>query len=360
MTATILLVGEGDLSHGTLLQRLADGLSTLPDTDVRAVTIGRPRGPEAPLVANLRPLGRFDLQPLRWRLRYSLRARRVLSRHRGEVDVALVNTQSCALLSKRPMRQVPTVLSVDITGRQFARMDFWGRGIAPSAGERPLESLERRAYNSAAKVLAWSEWTARSVVEEYGVAADRVTHLHFGVDLPELRTPAADESRSLQLLFVGNFTRRKGLDTLLAALAQAGRGLELHVVTNDPLPPDPAVHVHRGLEPGGEALRERFRQADVFVLPTRADAVPWVVAEAMAAGLPVVASPVGAIPEMVGDAGILVPVGDATALAGALEQLRDEPQLIRELGARARRRAEEHYDRSRQLPKLLELVRACV
>ena len=360
MTPTVLLVGEGDLSHGALLRRLADGLSALPGADVHAVTIGRPRGAEALFVANLPPLGRFDLQPLRWRLRYSLRARRALSRQRGKVDVALVNTQSCALLSKRPMRDIPTVLSVDITGRQFARMDFWGRGPASPAGERPLASLERRAYHAAAKVLAWSEWTARSIVEDYGVAADRVEQLHFGVELPPLREPAPGNAGPLRLLFVGNFTRRKGLDTLLAALSQAGPGLELHVVSNDPIPAHPAVHVHRGLEPGGAALRERFGQSDAFVLPTRADAVPWVVAEAMAAGLPIVASPVGAIPEMVGDAGILVPAGDPAALAGALRQLRDEPQLLRELGALARRRAEERYDQARQLPKLLELVRACV
>lgn len=359
MSLKVLLVGEGDLSHGALLERLSEGLSALPDADVRAVTIGRPRGAEALFVANLPLFGRFDLQPLRWRLRYSLRARRVLTRHHGEVEVALVNTQSCALLSKRPMRDIPTVLSVDITGRQFVRMDFWGRGAARSASDRPLESLERRAYHAAAKVVAWSEWTARSVVEDYGVAADRVEHLHFGVELPPPRDAAPGGAGALQLLFVGNFTRRKGLDTLLAALSQAGPGIELHVVSNDPVAAHPAVRVHRGLEPGGAALRERFSQADAFVLPTRADAVPWVVAEAMAAGLAIVASPVGAIPEMVGDAGILVPAGDAAALAESLGRLRDEPQLLSELGARARRRAEEHYDQSRQLPKLLEIVRAC-
>jgi glycosyltransferase involved in cell wall biosynthesis len=359
MTTTVLLVGEGDLSHGALLHRLAQGLSATPDTDVRTVTIGRPRGAEALFVANLRPLGRYDLQPLRWRLRYSLRTRRALSGHRGTADVVLVNTQSCALLSKRAMSRTPTVLSVDITGRQFARMDFWGRGSAP-AGERSMESLERRAYHSAAKVVAWSDWTARSIVEEYGVAEDRVASLHFGVELPEVGPPRTSPVSPLQLLFVGNFTRRKGLDTLLAALSEAGEGFELHVVTNDPVENRPAVHVHRGLAPGGDALLERYRQAHALVLPTRADAVPWVVVEAMAAGLPVIASPVGAIPELVGDAGILVPADDAPALAAALVRLRDEAGLAGELSGRARRRAEERYDQARQVPELLELMRSCV
>jgi glycosyltransferase involved in cell wall biosynthesis len=259
------------------------------------------------------------------------------------------------------MSRVPTLLSVDITGRQFARMDFWGRRAHPSSlAERPIEALERRAFRAAAKVVAWSEWTAASLVEDYGVEPQQVVQLHFGVTLPEPRAPRAADGSPLRLLFIGNFPHRKGLDTLLAALPMAGDGIELDVVTNDPVAPRPGVKVHAGLAAGSHAMAERMRLADAFVLPTRADAVPWVVVEAMAAGLPIVATTVGAIPELVGDAGILVGVDDIAALAGALRRLRDQPGLREELGARARRRAEERYDEAMQMPRLLELVRACV
>src|SRR5215210_2698053 len=90
----LLLVGEGDLSHGALLRRLSAGLARLGDVHATVDIIDRPRGAEALLVANVRPLGHLDLQPLRWRLRYSARARQVLRRHVGAVDVAMVNTQS--------------------------------------------------------------------------------------------------------------------------------------------------------------------------------------------------------------------------------------------------------------------------
>jgi glycosyltransferase involved in cell wall biosynthesis len=356
----VLLVGEDDLSHGSLLHRLAAGLAARPGVEARVEIVRRPRGVEALMIRNVRPLGQLDLQPLRWRLRYSARARQSLRRHAGRVDAVIVNTQSCALLSTGPMRRVPTLLSVDITGRQFAQMDFWGRHTRPSAlSERPIEALERRAYRSAAKVLAWSEWTAVSLREDYGVEPERLELLHFGVELPDATPPREAGGAPLQLLFVGNFTHRKGLDTLLEALPLAGDGIELHVVTNDALPPRPGVHVHSGLEPGGHGMRERLRLADAFVLPTRADAVPWAVVEAMAAGLPVVATRVGAIPELVGDAGLLVDVGDARALAGVLRRLRDEPGLRDDLGGRARRRAEARYDEAVQLPRLAEIVRAC-
>jgi len=357
----LLLLGEGDLSHGALLHRLGAELGRRPGVEAIVDIVREPRGVEAMLVANLRLLGHLDLQPLRWRLRYSFRARQRLRRHAGTVDVALVNTQSCALLSAGLMRRVPTLLSVDITGRQFARLDFWDRRTRAAAiSERPVETLERRAYAAAATVMAWSEWTARSLREDYDVPPERLVTLHFGVELPELREPPpADADGPLQLLFVGNFARRKGIESLLAALPRAERDLELHAVTNDLAAPQPGVHVHRGLAAGTPEMTDRFRQADVFVLPSRADAVPWVVVEAMAAGLPVVATPVGAIPELIGDAGVLVPVDDTDALADALRRLADDRGLCRRLGEHGRRRAEQHYDASVQLPRLLDVLRSC-
>jgi len=357
----LLLLGEGDLSHGALLHRLAAGLRRRPGVEAIVDVVEQPSGAEALLVANVRPFGHLDLQPLRWRLRYSFRARQRLKLRAPGVDVAMVNTQSCALLSTDLMRRVPTVLSVDITGRQFATLDFWSRRTRAAAiSERPLEALERRAFAGATRIVAWSEWTAQSLRDDYDVPPERLSTLHYGVDLPErpARRPEGAE-RPLQLLFVGNFSQRKGLDLLLTAVRMANRALEVHVVTKDRVEPQPGIHVHRGIDAGTPEFRERFRDAEAFVLPSRADAVPWVVVEAMAAGLPVIATPIGAIPELVGDAGLLVPVGDAAALADAVRTLADDRNLCRALGERARRRAEERYDAAVQIPRLLELLRAC-
>lgn len=94
--------------------------------------------------------------------------------------------------------------------------------------------------------------------------------------------------------------------------------------------------------------------ADVFVLPSRRDALPTVLMEAMAAGLPVVASAVGGIPELV-DApatGRLVPPGDETALADALLELLERPSVAAALGGAGRRRAEERFGVDRWLASL--------
>ena len=101
----------------------------------------------------------------------------------------------------------------------------------------------------------------------------------------------------------------------------AGRldGASIDVVTRDEdVPTGEGLRVHRGITPRSEELRRLYNDADVFALPTYADAVPNVVVEAMAAGLPVVATDVGAVREMVGDAGVVVPRGDVDALAAAL------------------------------------------
>lgn len=361
----VLLVGEGDLSHGSFLRRTAEALATRDGVTTEARVVEAPHGMRARLIAPVPRLGDLDLQPLRWRLRYSWHARQLLSAEPG-ADVALVNTQSCALLAASPMRRVPTILSVDVTGRQFAALEYWRpRGRAARASELPLEALERRALHGADAILAWTDWTARSLRDDYGVPEERIATIHPGIDVTRwnLERPPAPADRPLQILFVGNYVRRKGLGTLLAALPLVQRPVELHVVTGDPHvdtgdAPDTSFVIHRGVEPDSAELRERFAEADVFAFPTRADAVPWVVAEAMAAGLPVVASAVAAIPEMVGDTGVVVPPGDSAALAAALRELADDPARRAALGDRARARALERFDRERQSGRIVDLLHA--
>jgi glycosyltransferase involved in cell wall biosynthesis len=155
------------------------------------------------------------------------------------------------------------------------------------------------------------------------------------------------------VVYLGRLSEEKGVATLLEALA-AVNGLRLEVVGDGPLR---APLEEKGARLGGRAVFHGFlagearfdvlRRAVALVMPSVShDACPMAVLEAMAMGVPVVASRRGGLPDLVGhgETGLLFEAGRADELAAALQQLADAPDTVRRMGAAARRRAEEEYD----------------
>jgi glycosyltransferase involved in cell wall biosynthesis len=356
----ILVIDEGVLGHRTLKRQLEQALAAQPDVEVSFLTVPAPSRLGRLALRRVKLLGDADLQGLRWRLRWSWRVRKLLKRHAAAADVALIVTQASALLIRGPMRRIPCVLSVDASVGQFTALEYQGPRDRFSATQlRLLARLERRAIAGAAAVHAWTEWNATALRAEYPKLDTRVEAIHPGLDVAwweqAARQRQTREGEPTRVLFVGNDVGRKGLDSLVAAAARLGGAVVLDVVSGDEVEASDVVRVHCGIASGTEELRAMYRDADVFALPTRADAVPWAVVEAMAAGLPVVASDVGAISELLGDAGLLVASGDVDGLEAALRRLTD-PELRRALGARGSERARERYDSAVQTPRLLALL----
>ncbi|MGH7318101.1 MAG: glycosyltransferase family 4 protein [Candidatus Rokuibacteriota bacterium] len=183
----------------------------------------------------------------------------------------------------------------------------------------------------------------------------------------------SDPADPVRLLSVGRFQPKKGFDVLLQAVARLGRHATLTLVGYGPGEGGlRALTAALGLEarvrwagqldhPGVRAL---YRQSDLFVLAPRIapdgdrDGLPNVVVEALSQGLPVVATRVAAVPEIVEDGvhGRLVPTEDPVALAGAIEALIVDPRARRRLGAAGIRRVAEGWDVEAAADRLLALL----
>jgi len=248
-----------------------------------------------------------------WAARSSLRARRILRQHRviHTHQALFFHTQVTTLLCTGLLRGVPSVISLDATPINY---DSVGLGYSHHKQGRPAEKLKllihRRPLLAAGALVTWCDWARRSLIDHYDVPADRITVIAPGVPLAQWPPPRMrPDTEPLRILFVGADFIRKGGKDLLAATKQLTRPVELHLVTKAEIPERPGVRVYRDLAPNSDLLKRLYAEADLFVLPTHADCFPLVIQEAMAAGLPIIASDVGAIGEVVipDRTGLLIP-----------------------------------------------------
>jgi glycosyltransferase involved in cell wall biosynthesis len=250
-----------------------------------------------------------------------------------------------------PARKAAMVVTVhDLSPLHFPQF------CRPAA--RAYPDLVRKAIQRGAWVHADSEFVANEVVEAFGAPPERVRAVHLGVTPPA--TPSdADGWRNLlpdwvgaYILALGRVEPRKDLPTLVRAFDRfAGRhpGLALVIAGpegwgSDQLAAAVAASAvsERVLSLGWvdeKARHALLEGAAVFAYPSRYEGFGLPPLQAMASGAPVVASATGALKEVLGDAAWLVDVGDAGALANALENVLDDNAVRQELVDKGRARA---------------------
>jgi glycosyltransferase involved in cell wall biosynthesis len=242
----------------------------------------------------------------------------------------------------------PLVVELDWTVSQQEEMAPWYFERPPRTG-RPLAwALTRQnvIFSRVALFTPMSRWAADGL-RAAGVPNDRILVLHPGLDLDRwtftARTGRCDGP--LRLLFVGGDFLRKGGDLLVDAIAGpfAGRAVA-DVVTRDPVAATPGVTVHR-CEPNSRALIELYANADLFVMPTRADCFGHAVVEAMASGLPAIVGEVGGVADIVdhGSTGWRVSPS-RSSFSAALEEALAGRSRLPEMGVQARHVAEHRFD----------------
>ena len=218
-----------------------------------------------------------------------------------------------------------------------------------------------KLMNSANAIVTVSDYGADFLKQQFPVDAGKIHRVYNGLDLGKFKR-ANFSGSTPSIVAVGRLIEKKGFGDLIRAcqaLEKRGckfhcsiigegplennlreqieqAGLQLHVILTGPLPQQQII--------------EQLAAGSVFVLPCVAeqtgakDNLPTVIMEAMAAGLPVISTPIGGVPEMVieNETGFLVQPNDATALANAIEKVVTDPEQARKLG-------DAGYERARQL-----------
>jgi glycosyltransferase involved in cell wall biosynthesis len=216
--------------------------------------------------------------------------------------------------------------------------------------------MQRRVIRRLDRVITSSEETAREISRSFRVRPERIRNVYNGLDA-EFLQPANGTPRAPKgLLFVGNTDdTKKGIVYLLKAMTLLPDDVTLTVVDQG----RPAKTYAPGLVEGwglakrvlftGKiptgSLRELYAKSAVAILPSLYEGFGLPAAEAMACETPVVATNVGALPEVVGGggAGRLVPPRDPEALAAAIRELLEDPKQRAEMGRKGRQRVSELF-----------------
>ena len=287
------------------------------------------------------------------RITFSVQTRRLFRRNRFDVSNAFCVGRGADVITAQSCHASAVEIQ---TAARRGRLSRRGIGLFDAVALRDERVL--MTAGSTRHVIAVSQLVRDQLIRHYAVPESKITVIPNGVDFERLAAPVDPHSRALArndlgfgesdfgLLFVGNEFDRKGLQTIIEAMSTVrDPSINLAVVGDD----DPAPYAARARQLGVEknirflgrlsGPERYFGAADVLVLPVWYEPYGMVVSEAMAAGLPVIASAsTGALEGLRHEihALFLNDPFDAEELAGALTRLRDDPALRLGIAARAR------------------------
>lgn len=291
-----------------------------------------------------------------------------MAKRRGDVDVLHINVAAGgsairkAILA-RVARSLGIPYVVHLHGSRFHQ--FWD-----VAGPRARGLVDGMFADSAATIVLGQFW-AKLVADHVPAVRNKIVVLpNATAPMRLVREPAVDGR--VRISFLGEVGARKGTPQLVQALGQiadrqdwtaviAGNGaLAETTAAAQQLGIGDRVSVPGWLDSAGTA--NVLRQTDIFVLPSFAENLPMSILEAFAAGAAVIATPVGAVPDVITPDrnGLLVEAGDVDGLASALRRLIADPDLRNALGAAAKRDHAERYNIETYVARLEEIWRDAV
>jgi glycosyltransferase involved in cell wall biosynthesis len=223
-----------------------------------------------------------------------------------------------------------------------------------------LRFFTRKALSAATVVTAVSHFTAKLVKSELG-SRGNIQVIYNGVDENKFSPVYSSRisSKEVKVFFSGNLTQRKGAQLLPSISRQLSK--DVHLYYTQGLRTRNIFPSETGLYPVGsvhfEYMPERYNGMDILLMPSVREGFGLAIAEAMACGLPVVASNCSAIPELIDDdkGGFLCPVGDVETFAEKINLLADSPILRREMGEYNRSKVEKQFTVERMVNEYQQL-----
>lgn len=290
-------------------------------------------------------------------LAFSLRASRWFRHNLDRFDVVHDN-QTLGYGILQIAKRVPVVATVHHPVTVDRRLDI---EHAPTLRRKvalhrwySFTRMQTRVARQLPRLLTVSRTARDDIIRELGVDPGRIEVVPVGVD-PDLFRPRPEIARvpGRLLAIASSDVPLKGITVLIEALAKVRTERPAHlVVVGRTRPNDPARMAAKrfGVEGaveftgsiGDDRLRRLYAEAEVAVVPSLYEGFSLPAIQAMASGIPLVATRVGAIPELAGpdgETGLLVPPGDPGALASAITKALDDPGLRQRLGATGRERA---------------------
>jgi len=345
--------------------------------ELEPLYVGTKRGPLAPkdalILAAPGPLGWVARTGFRQFGRVPMKLDRAIAEHHPRLVHAQFGLGGALALPIAQRAGLPLVVTFH-GGDATKDKHFSERKLLPTIFQR-----RRRAMAQAAHTILCVSQFVRDRLIARGFPADKLQTHYLGIDIPpEVVLPPLGISDTV--LFVGRLVEKKGVDTLIDAMAMARQlapALELSIVGDGPARAD----LERRAKTAGvkasfhgwlpeKKVQTAMRRALLLAVPSRtadggdSEGLPTVIMEAMALGVPVVATRHAGIPEIVSDGvtGMLVTEADAPALAAAITALKDDPDLAGRLRGEAYADVRARFDASRQSAllerKLLDIIQA--
>jgi glycosyltransferase involved in cell wall biosynthesis len=328
--------------------------------------------PNPPVIRYLdtRGSGSILLSPL-----FALRAAAEIVRLKlqGRVDVLHINVSYRGSVARKFIyvvlgRALGISSLIHLHGSQF---DVFFRGLP-----RPGKALVRWMFRRASHVVVLGEYWRGFVTDTVGVSTENVSIICNGVPARPPRIAASASAARAEkavphILFLGRLGARKGVPELVKALAHpamkniawratlAGDG-EVEAVRKEVEACGLADRVAIPGWLGPDQVEQALASADIYVLPSHHEGLPVSILEALARAIPVVATPVGAIPEFLtdGQSALILPAGDVDGLALALGRLASSAELRRAIGASGHQVFRNNFDLEIVSGKFLALYRA--